>query len=327
MYVCILDSAGAVVVHRNMPSTPAALLEVLEPYRPDVVVAVECTFSWYWVADLCGAEEIAFVLGHAAEMKAVTGAKTKNDRIDSYRIASILRGGNLPFGYVYPRRMRATRDLLRRRALLVRRRAELLAHVVNTNSQYNLPVLSKKLSYPSNRDGVADRFDDPAVNKTVAVDLAVAGFLDAQIADVERLILRHAADHDHETFLRLDTVPGIGKVLALTILYEVGDVRRFPRVQDFVSYARLIRPERSSSGKRLGVGHGKQGNVHLKWAFGEAAALFGRHDDAAKTYYERLKRKHGQGRCLSVLAHKLGRAVYWMLRNGEAFRHEKMMAT
>ncbi len=109
MYVCILDGTGQVLVHRNMPSTPSAFLAIVAPYRADVVVAVECMFTWYWLADVCAAEGIAFVLGHALAMKAIHGGKAKNDRIDSHKIAVLLRGGMLPQAYVYPAAMRSTR--------------------------------------------------------------------------------------------------------------------------------------------------------------------------------------------------------------------------
>ena len=115
MYVCILDATGQMLVHRNVPATPEAFLEVVAPYREDLVVAAECMFTWYWLADVCAAEGIAFVLGHALAMKAIHGGKAKNDKIDSFKIASLLRGGLLPQAYVYPAAMRATRDLIRRR--------------------------------------------------------------------------------------------------------------------------------------------------------------------------------------------------------------------
>jgi len=129
MYVCILDGAGQVLVHRNVPSTPGAFLEIVAPYRTELVVAAECMFTWYWLADVCAAEAITFVLGHALAMKAIHGGKAKNDKIDSHTIAVRLRGGMLPHAYVYPAAMRSTRDLLRRRLHVVRKRGELLAHI------------------------------------------------------------------------------------------------------------------------------------------------------------------------------------------------------
>jgi hypothetical protein len=135
MDVCILDQSGEVLVHRNMKTDPEALLSAIAPYRPDIVVAVACMFTWYWLADLCADEEIPFVLGHALSMKAIHGGKAKHDQIDSQKIAVLLRGGLLPQASVYPAEMRATRDLLRRRMPLAHKRGALLAHVQNPNSQ------------------------------------------------------------------------------------------------------------------------------------------------------------------------------------------------
>ena len=148
-------ATGRSSLHRNLPSSPEAFLEAVAPYRDDLVVAVECIFTWYWLADLCAREGIAFVLGHALYMKAIHGGKAKNDRIDALKIATLLRGGMLPLAYVYPAGMRATRDLLRRRLHLVRKRGQLLAHIQMTSHQYNLPPLGKRIAYPGNREGVA----------------------------------------------------------------------------------------------------------------------------------------------------------------------------
>jgi hypothetical protein len=145
MYVCILDTTGQVLVHRNVPSTPEAFLEVVAPYRNDLVVAAECMLTWYWLADVCAAEAIDFVLGHALAMKAIHGGKAKNDKLDSFKIVTLLRGGLLPQAYVYPAAMRATRDLIRRRLHLVRKRGQLLAHIQNTRAQYNLPAFGRRL--------------------------------------------------------------------------------------------------------------------------------------------------------------------------------------
>ena len=151
MHLCILNQAGEVVFDRNLAADPKAFLEAIAPYRDGIIVGVECMFAWYWLADLCHEHGIPFVLGHALYMKAIHQGKSKNDRLDAAKIAGLLRGGLLPQAYVYPKAMRATRDLLRRRSFLVRRRADLLSHLVNTNSQYNLPALNKKLVYPANR--------------------------------------------------------------------------------------------------------------------------------------------------------------------------------
>ncbi len=326
MYVCVLDREGEIVVHRNLRADPEAFLELIAPYRPDVVVGVECIFTWYWLADLCDHEGIPFVLGHALYMKAIHGGKAKNDRIDAYKIATLLRGGMLPQAYVYPREMRATRDLLRRRLYLVRKRGLLLAHIQNTNHQYNLPAIPERIHYPSNRVGFIDRFTDPCVRKSMEVDLVLVAQLERLIRNLELYIVRQAKEHDADTFFLLRSIDGIGKVLALTILYEIQTIDRFERVQDFVSYARLVRCAKESAGKRKGTSGKKIGNVHLKWAFSEAAVLFLRGNPAGQKYLERLARKHGKAKALSILAHKLGRATYYVMKRRRTFDLKKFLA-
>src|SRR5918996_4970814 len=239
MYLCILDQQGEIVLHRNMSCTPASFLKAIAPYRDDLAVAVECIFTWYWLADLCSQQSIPFVLGHALYMKAIHGGKAKNDKIDAHKIAVLLRGGMLPMAYVYPPQMRAIRDLLRRRMYLMRKRAELLAHVQNTNSQYNLPEIGKKIAYKANREGVAERFCDPSVQRSIEVDLKLMDHYDQLLTDLELYIVRTAKEHDANALYLLRSVPGI---------------------------------------------------------------------------VEKLSSKHGKAKALSILAHKLGRAVYYMLK-------------
>ena len=325
MFVCILDAQGNKLLERNIPTDPTELLRLIAPFRDELVVAVECVFCWYWLADLCAAEGIAFVLGHALYMRAIHGAKAKNDRIDAFKIASLLRGGNMPESYVYPARMRATRDLLRRRLYLVRERGFLLAHIQNTHHQNNLSTPKKRLASRSNRAGVAERFVDAAVQKTVAVDLQCVENLDTVITDLELHLTRSTKEHDANSFYLLRSIPGVGKVLAMTILYEVHDVARFPTVQDFASYARLIRCVRESAGKRSGTSGSKIGNAHLKWAISEAAVLMLRHGDIDKLR-NRLLRKHGKGKAMGVLTHKLGRTIYYMLLRRKPFDMERFLA-
>jgi transposase len=319
MYVCIMDRDGEIMVHRNLKASPEALLKVIAPYRDDLAIAVECMFTWYWLADLCAQEGITFVLGHALSMQAIHGGKATHDTLDAHKIAAWLRAGVLPQADVYPAEMRATRDLLRRRMRLMRQRAELLAHIQNTNSQYNLPEIGKKLAYKGNRDGVAERFPEPAVQKSVAVDLALIGDSDHLLRDGELSVLKTAKLHDANTLYLLRTVPGIGEILSLVLRYEIHHIQRFPRVQEFVSYCRLVKCAKESAGKRYGTSGTKIGNAYLTWAFSEAAVLFLRTNPAGQTYLARLEKTHGKGKALTVLAHKLARAVYYMLKRGVVF--------
>jgi transposase len=321
MYLCILDQGGTVVLHKEMPAEPAAFLEAIVPFREGLVVACECLFCWYWLADLCHAEKSAFVLGHALYMKAIHGGKAGDDKIDSSKIAHLLRGGNLPMAYAYPKGLRETRDLLRRRMYLVHKRAEVVSPTVNINNQYNLPPFGKKLIYARNRKAlkVAERFADAGVRKSIELNLRLLDSLDELISDVELYLERTVKVDDADTFYRLRSIPGVGKILALVLLYEIHDINRFGSEGEFLSYARLIRSLKTSAGKVKGGGGAKIGNAHLKGAFSEATCLFARESDQAKRFLARREKKHGKPKALGILAARLGRAVYQMLRQKKAF--------
>jgi transposase len=325
MYMCILSQDGEILLHRKMKTSPEMFLKAIAPYREDLVVCVECMFTWYWLADLCAREGIPFVLGHALSMKAIHGGKAKNEKIDAQKIAVLLRGGMLPQAYVYPAAMRATRDLLRRRTHVMRKRAELLTHIQQTNSQYTLPEIGKKIAYKANRDGVAERFPDPAGQKSIEVDLALIGHYDQLLRDVELSILTTAKQHHAQTLYLLRTVPGIGEILSLVLLYEIHDITRFPRVQDFLSYCRLGKCTKESAGKRYGTSGTQIGNAHLKWACSEAAVLVLRANPAGQKYLTTLEKKHGSGKALTLWGQKLGRTVYYMLQRQTAFDMDKFL--
>lgn len=324
MYICILNQEGEVLYHRNLRTDRDEFLRAVAPYRENLVVAVECMFTWYWIADLCHDEGIAFVLGHALYMRAIHGGKAKNDKIDSHKIAALLKGGLIPQSYVYPKQMRATRDLMRRRNHFMRKRAELFAHIQNTGSQYNLPALGR-IAKKSGRDNLVELFPTGCARKNIELDLALIDAYDPLLDQLERYIVKTATGHDPVALALLKTVPGIGKVLSLIILYEIENLERFPRVQEFVSYARLVKCARESNGKKSGTSGKKIGNAHLKWAFSEAAVLFLKGNEPAQRYREKLANKHGKGKSLTILAHKLARAVYYMLKNKVAFDQEKFL--
>ena len=153
----------------------------------------------------------------------------------------------------------------------------------------------------------------------------MAGHFDGMIRTLERTILEQAKVEDPATLALLQTIPGVGPVLGLTLLYEIHDISRFPRVQDFVSYCRLVKSQKSSAGKVMGTSGAKIGNAHLKWAFSEAAVFFLRKNPRGQKHLDRLRSKHGKGKALSILAARIGRASYYMLRRGSAFDMDRFM--
>jgi transposase len=326
MYACIVDQAGKKHLHRNYKTRQSdKFFDDLAPFGSDLVLGCESTFNWYWLADACSEKRIPFVLGHALYLKAIHGGKVKNDKLDCEKLALLLRGGNFTTAYAYPKRLRATRDLLRRRTHLVRRRAQTLTHVQIINHQLNLPPFEKKLTYASNRTDVAQRFEDPSVRASIDLDLDLLANYDTLIRKLELYLEQSAKVDDAQAFYRLQTIPGVGRILAMTMLYEIHDIERFSTVGQFLSYCRLVRGSHTSAGKTYGSPGKKIGNAHLKWAFSEAVPLLKRCCPEVKTFTDRIEKKHSKARAFSYLAVKLGRAVYYMLKRGEAFELERML--
>jgi transposase len=249
MYLCILEASGNPVLHRNTLANPSSFLKAVQPYRDGLVVGCECIFTWYWLADLCRQEGIAFVLGHALYMKAVHGAKTKNDRKDAHTIASILRGGTFPLAHVYPEQKRPTRDLLRRRTFFVRKRAELLTHIQNTSWQYRLEPIGRRLANRRDRAGVAELFSDESVRASVEADLDLVADYDLVIKRLEQQITKTARIDDARRYDLIRSIPGVGRVLTLVFFYELEGFERFDSVSEFASYSRLIRPKKTSASR------------------------------------------------------------------------------
>ena len=249
-------------------------------------------FTWYWLADVCAAEGITFVLGHALAMKAIHGGKAKNDKIDSHKIAvpaarrHAAAGLRLPGGHAGDARSDPSAACISCASAASSWRTS-RTRARNTTcrpSGDDSPIRA-------NRDGVRGALSrSECAARASTVDLALIDQYDALIIDLELTIVREAKRHDADAFHRLRSVPGIGKVLALTILYEIHDITRFDRVQEFASYARLVKCQKQSGGKTLGTGGAKMGNVHLKWAFSEAAVLFLRHTEDGKKLLARIEK-------------------------------------
>jgi transposase len=317
LYLVVLDRDGHTRLSRNLPAQPEPFLRAVEPFRDGLLVACECVHPWYWLADTCRDEGIAFVLGHAWAMKAVHGCKTKCDRKDAD--ARLLKGGNFPPAYAYPKERRGLRDLLRARLRLVRQRAELYGHVHTARRQANLPPVSSDVKYKSKRGAITADITDPFVRRRVETDLALLAPLDTAIRQLEADIEDAAKEHYPTELAVLQSTPGVGLVLSLTILLETDTIARFDTRQQYCSYARLCGAVQTSDNKRTGEGNRKAGNAWLKWAFSEAAVLSAQKDERIGALLQRLASKLDKAKALSALAHKLGRAFYHMLHTKEVF--------
>ena len=330
MYVCLMDREGHKLVHTNIKNNDFDyFLQRVAPYRHDLTVCAECMFGWYWLADACQAAGLHFVLAHALYLKAIHGGKNKNDRIDSEKIAHLLRTNLIPPAYVYPAAKRPLRALLRQRILYIWNRSELLSRIQSHQLAYNRPTFRQT---PYNRDPWEEKLlaqeDNPVRQLALQNDLALIRHYDAQINTLEVQLQQLTKASAGRDYALLQTTPGIGEHLGLTILHEIGDIARFPSVKDFLSYCRLVKGTVASAGKIKGLRGAKLGNPYLRWAFGEAAVIAKRDPVVIGPLAQRLEaRMNGNKfKANTVLAIKLARAVYFMLRSHTVFDPERLVA-
>jgi len=330
MYVCLMDRDGKKLVHTNIKNNDFDyFLKRVAPYRHDLTICCECMFGWYWLADACQAACLTFVLAHALYLKAIHGGKNKNDRIDSEKLAHLLRTNLIPPAYVYPADKRPLRALLRQRLFFVWRRAELLARIHSHQLAHNR---APQKQTRRNRDPWEKQLlaaeDHPLRQLALQNDLAMIRHFDTQIFQLEEELQRQAKKNASRDYALLQTVPGIGENLGMTILCEIGDITRFPTVKNFLSYSRLVKGTVASAGKIKGLRGAKLGNPYLRWAFGEAAVIAKRDHAVIGPLAQRLEaRMNGNKfKANTVVAIKLARAVYFMLKGKTVFDPDRLVA-
>ncbi|TYO94771.1 transposase [Geothermobacter ehrlichii] len=320
----IIDESGKRIFKKKLDNEPERILQTLQPYRQNLAgIVVESTYNWYWLVDLLMAEGYRVHLANPAAIQMYKGIKHVDDTHDAFWLAEMLRLNILPEGYIYPKETRPIRDLLRKRGHLVRLRTSLiisLQNIVTRNSGVRLKAHEIK------------RFRDECISPLLTdnEDLALAGvvskegidFFTRQIRRIERVVESRIDVEGPYRYLL--TIPGIGKILALTIMLETGRIERFAKVGNYASYCRKVSSRWSSNGKTKGRGNAKNGNKYLAWAFSEAAELARRFDPQARAFYNRKRQKAQTMVAHGALAHKLVRAAYYVMRDQVPFMPEKL---
>lgn len=325
MYLCVMNKEGDILLHKNMRTESREIKRKLAPFMPDISIGVESTYNYYWLADTCRILKIPFYLGHAYYMKSIHGGKKKNDKIDSRKIADLMRSNHLPKAYSYPEERRATRDLLRRRHRYGRIRSEAYRHIQCTFHQHEKTIIPSAVRDKSERHLLVETFDDPVLKMMIESDLETIYFLDPKIKQLENTIRKQALTYDRDYLNILQSIPGLGDILSLIILYEIDDINRFPSAQKFCSYSRLVRGSYESAGKRLGQGKAKIGNPWLKYAIADIIIHAERTSPYIAQFYQRLKQRNGDKRAKSIMSHKFGIAIYYMLKNKQVFDEKRFV--
>lgn len=320
--VVVIDEEDRRVVEKRLPNSLDRTLALLAPFRQDLAgIAVESTFNWYWLVDGLMDQGYRLHLVNTAAVKQYEGLKHTEDRYDAFHLAHLLRLGILPTGYIYPKERRAVRDLMRRRAGLVRLAARQL---ISVQSQIWRDTGERVSSNRIRRADFVPPLTEALSQLPAAAALRVYHALQREI-DALEAAARSAVTLDPR-FEVLTTIKGVGPILALTIMLETGDIHRFPSVGDYASYCRLVKSEKLSNGKRKGEGNRKCGNKYLSWAYSEAAHFTVRWEPDAKRFYERKQAKTNGIVAIRALAHKLARAAYYMLREQKPFEVSRLFA-
>lgn len=326
MLLAIIDETGKRIYQERLPNDASAIVETLTLYSGSLAgVVIESTYNWYWLVDALMAEGFTVHLANPSAIQKYSGLKHADDKHDAFWLAEMLRLNILPEGYIYPKEERPIRDLLRKRSHLVRLRSSLIISLQN--------IITRNCGTKMKTNDIK-RLREDRVQPILASneDLALAGqvskdtidFLTRQIRSIEIFIAEKLDLKD--SYKHLVTVPGIGKILGLTIMLETGPVERFEKVGNYASYCRVVSSQWTSNDKSKGKGNKKNGNKYLCWAFSEAAEFARRYDDTARAYYNRKLKKTNFMVAHSALAHKLARAAYYVMKDRVPFIKEKLFS-
>jgi transposase len=323
IYLGVIGRNNERLFNKRLPNKLDIIKKALLPYKKALVgVAVESTFNWYWLVD--GLQDAGYKmhLANPSAIKQYEGIKHRDDKSDAFWLAQMLMLGILPEGYIYPKDQRSTRDLLRRRLLYVQQRT---AHILSVKSMASRSLGEtistrqiKKLK-PQEADTL---FAQEHLKLACRHALATIEFLSSQVKSIEKEIMKHVKLKPE--FGSLLTMPGIGDILGLTIMLEVGDIHRFKRAGNYASYCRCVKSENISNEKKKGSGNRKNGNKYLAWAYVEAAHFAIRFHPKAKRFYDRKASRTNNTVARKALANKMARASYYIIRDQVAYDESKM---
>jgi transposase len=322
-YLAVTDQNDKRLYGRRLPNRLDVVSDVLEPFKEDLAgIVVESTFNWYWLVDGLQEKGYRVHLANPSAVKQYEGLKHADDKWDAFWLCHLLRLGILPTGYIYPKEARPVRDLLRRRVLFVRHRT---SHILSTQSMIERVVgkhLSAREIEKLDGEAIGQLFHQPQSELAVKSNIAAIQFYNTQIRELEKEVLDQVKLRDD--FNMLLTIPGIGKILGLTIMLEVGDIGRFPTVGDYCSYCRCVKAVRLSNGKKKGDNNHKNGNKYLSWAYVEAAHFAKRFCPEALMFYHRKLAKRNEAVAVKALSSKLARASYYLMRDRVPFDVKKL---
>lgn len=317
-FIGITDETDRRLFGGRCPNEQNRIFEILAPYKRDLCgVVVESTFNWYWLVDALMDGGYRVHLANPCAIQQYNGLKYTDDKHDAFWLSRMLRLGILPEGYIYPKERRGVRDLLRHRSRFIRHRTA-MKHLLQQTccNQTGLRLGNNALGNIEEED-IERIFVDEMWIENGKSTHATIRFLDERIEEIEQMVLLKMRDDGN--YQKLVGVPGIGKILGLTISLETGPVERFGGPGEYASYCRCVPSAYWSNEKKKGSGNKKNGNKYLSWAYAEAAAFCIRYCDEAKRYYQRKCASKNQPVAYRAISNKLAKACYFIMRDGAEF--------
>ena len=321
-YIGIMDDAFNRVFKKRVPNDLDQILHTLKPFKKRLKgFVVESTYNWYWLVDgLMDAGYGTAHLANPAAIKQYEGLKYSDDQHDAFFLANLLILGILPEGYIYPKQHRPVRDLARKRMFLVRHKTANILSLQSLIQRCCAVKISTSDIRKMNAEALERWLNEEYLLFSAQTSLDTINFLKQKIKSIEKAIINRVKLK--KGFRQLLTIPGIGNILAMTIMLEVGDIRRFPKVGNFASYCRCVPSKRLSDGKSKGCGNRKNGNRYLSWALTEAAQIGRRHNQQFRRYYNRKVAQANTSLATKALGNKLARICYYIMRDQVPFREE-----
>lgn len=322
-FTAVINEQDRRLYGKKLPNKLNAVLSALSPFKETLRgVVVESTYNWYWLVD--GLQEHGYQvhLANPSAIKQYEGLKHTDDRWDSFWLAHMLRLNILPEGYIYPKEERPVRDLLRRRLLFVRHRTSHILSLQSMITRHLATSMSCRAIKGLSGEDAERLFDSAFLVLAAKSNISTIGFLTEKIKRIEKEV--RSVVKLREEFKRLLTMPGIGDILALTIMLEVGDIQRFAKVGDYSSYCRCVKSERLSDGKKKDENNKRNGNRYLAWAYVEAANFAIRYCLEAQRFYQRKMAKANRIVAIKALSNKLARASYYIMRDRVPYEGKKL---
>lgn len=325
-YIGVIDKQMEKIMSTRVPNDKDKILMAILPYRERIEgIAIESTYNWYWLVDALISANYKVHLGNPSAFQQYKGLKYADDKHDAFWLAKMLALGLLPEGYIYPKEQRGLRDLLRRRSGLVRKRTSLKLSMQQICCNQTGSQLTNSFIDRMDQSDICKMFEEEEWQLNCECLFSTVEVIKKEISKIETYILNQMNEDNY--YKNLTSIPGIGKILSLTISLEAGPIDRFKSAGQYASYCRCVPSSYLSNDKKKGQGNTKNGNKYLAWAYAEAASFCIRYCDSAKKYYQRKKAKTNIPKAYRAVSNKLAKSSYHMMKDGTEYDVERLFGS